>query len=279
MFFLKRGLFWCYVACVRTRRWFGALVAEEKEAEPVFIWKDAYFFFWHWFFWGSGRWIVAHFTPVRPFAREMTADTEAHYRRFNELADHDSKARPVEQRIIRPRVSLENLVDAKMMEWLHEEVVAVFCGRVRVYEHSTRELCASEAIHSSFWRTPPPMCVLPRHLANSTKEARKETASYQQHAHHGLSLGGAGNNSARCCKATRNKVKHATHPHAKPRALCREPQRPVAHAVAEAGQTHSRRRRNLVLRRGTKTQHLCVFAPTPQERGCRHLASRTSFGS
>ncbi len=99
---LKRLLFRCYVAWSYLRWWFARVVADEKEAEQVLIWKDAWFFLWHVFFWGGGRWFMSHFTKVRPLEGELSPDAEKHYRLFSELASRDAKARSLDQRIIRP---------------------------------------------------------------------------------------------------------------------------------------------------------------------------------
>lgn len=73
-----------------------------EDTVPVFIWKDSWFLLWHFFCWRVGRWVLAHFTEIRPLARELSGEFERHYDLFTELAARDSQARSYEQRIIQP---------------------------------------------------------------------------------------------------------------------------------------------------------------------------------
>jgi len=89
-----------YVALVRFRALFGR--GQTVVAPQTFIWKDSWFLLWHFFLWGSVRWVLAHFTTVTPLACNRSSELVSHHQRFNELAERDSTSRPMEERIMKP---------------------------------------------------------------------------------------------------------------------------------------------------------------------------------
>lgn len=119
---LKRLLFIVYVFWKRLTWRFSTTrsdASEQAAPETVFVWKDAWFLFWHLFFWGFGRWCSAHWKEVRPLEAwgELPPEAEEHYARFGELAARDSTHRRLDERILRP-------------------------SQYRLSEEAARELCA-----------------------------------------------------------------------------------------------------------------------------------------
>lgn len=95
----KKAFFAIYVAGVRTRALF---VGDNVVPVQQFIWKDSWFLLWHLFLWGCARNVCARFTAITPLACERSAELMKHHQRFSELAERDSTARPMEERILQP---------------------------------------------------------------------------------------------------------------------------------------------------------------------------------
>jgi hypothetical protein len=95
--FLRRLLFHIYVYFIQRQAPISV-----REA-PRFIWKYAWFFFWHRFFWASGRGLLSWFTQVRPLlGEELSEEAHRHYDRFNELAARDFRALSFQNKVIHP---------------------------------------------------------------------------------------------------------------------------------------------------------------------------------
>lgn len=92
--FLKRLLFRVYVLFVRRRA---------DDHAPTLIWKYAWFFMWHRFFWSLGRVIIARYREVpKLIGEEISARARAHYDAFNALAARDYQALPLTGKLMRP---------------------------------------------------------------------------------------------------------------------------------------------------------------------------------
>ncbi len=90
-------LFQCYVFVVRFQK------SKDTVRPPTLIWKYAWFFLWHRFFWTVGRGVLSVFREVKPLCGdELTPQAIRHYECFNELAGRDFRALSLQGKIMQP---------------------------------------------------------------------------------------------------------------------------------------------------------------------------------
>lgn len=90
--------FVAYALFMRAQWMFGS----KNAPASAFTWKHAWFFLWHHFCWGAGRWLLGHIVRIRPLACELSPDAAGHYQRFSELAARDFSTLKLEERFLRP---------------------------------------------------------------------------------------------------------------------------------------------------------------------------------
>lgn len=138
--FIKRIIFAFYVFLVRKRR---NKKSTDDISEKTFIWKHAYFFFWHNFLWRNGRNVRQLFGDIRPLNGELFSKSAmSHYDNFCLLSTRDRNTRPLEERILRQTTFrlADDTVKALCYFYMHMAFVAPWQYAVEVRLRALRRI-------------------------------------------------------------------------------------------------------------------------------------------